>query len=249
MASRKKHNKNSRKEQNKTSRKKPNKTTRKSQDTTPRGNQFRSSPGIDKTLWTVWSDEQAARLAIVVDLAQLLNDRCTAMERRARELKKLALRKRSTDLPKLVRARHRLHDATRELWQVRRLRGEIQAIIQDAEHRLAVIELEIWASTAAAIARFHAANAARQAHVAHLPATAARDLASELVKAKHATAIVIADRNRMRDELARLAADPELAEEAAEWRRELVVQEAVVDQLKHGLHMVAAAASTAERIS
>lgn len=195
---------------------------------------------MNKTSRTVWSDEQAAKLAIVVGLAQLHNDRHATMKRRARELQKVALRKRSTHRPTLARARHRLRKATFELLEVRRLRGEIQAIIQDAELRLAAIEVEMWARAAAAIARLHAANAARQVRAAtRRRSTEVRDGASELVKAKDAAAIVIADRNRMREQLARAAADPERAEEATEWRRELVVQEAAVDQLMYGLQILA----------
>ena len=160
------------------------------------------------------------------------------MDRRERELATVEARGEDVPPMRILKARLRLHEAALELREVLELRREIEDILRDTEQRLAVIEVEARCATTDAIARYHAARAMRRAGPS--PGLSQQDLATELVKVKQAMAVVIADRNRMRDELAALAATPERAGEAEELRRELALQEAAVAKLKQGLRVLLA---------
>jgi hypothetical protein len=104
------------------------------------------------------------------------------------------------------------------------------------------LEVEVLARIDAAIVRYLNVRAAcHESAELELARTPQRgDFATELAQAKHATAIAIADRNKMREVVALLTADSERAFEADEWRRELEVQEAVVAHLKEGLRLLVA---------
>jgi len=184
------------------------------------------------------SSEEVARRRIVAELQRLERHRHTEMERRERELATVEARGEAVPPKRILKARIRLHEAALELGEVLALRREIEDILRDTEQRLAVLEVEARCATTDAIARYHTARAMRRAGPS--PGLSQQDLATELVKVKQATAVVIADRNRMRDELAALAATPERAGEAEELRRELALQEASVAKLKHGLRVLLA---------
>jgi hypothetical protein len=191
------------------------------------------------------STDEAALRAILADLMRLERHRETVVRRRGRTVERLVTSSKAADARRLAHVRHQLHDALQECLEVRRLRGEIEAILAVAKAKLAALELESRAALSSAVVRYLAANAKRRDKAEHEVARSRspRDIAAELAKSKHATAITIADRNKMRDALATLAADPELTAAADEWRAELAVQEATVAELKRALHLLFANAT------
>jgi hypothetical protein len=188
------------------------------------------------------SDDAVLR-SIVADVRRLERHRETVLGRRMRAVEKQSTARRPPNARQLAQLRHRLHDAQLECFDVERLRCDIEGIIDNARAQLAALEVGVTAGMNAALVRYAAARATRVAtaelEVVRTPRPG--DFATELAKAKHATAIVIADRNKMRDALALLRADPERAADADEWSRELAIQEATVADLKQGLGLLAKA--------
>jgi hypothetical protein len=187
-------------------------------------------------------NDDAVLLGIIADVRRLERHRETELQRRMRHVEKLSTARKPENARQLAQALRRVHAAQLECADVVGLRRDIERIVRTARARLAALESEVAVDMNAAMARYVAASAARGAtaelNTARLPRP--RNFATALAKAKHATAIAIADRNKMQDAVASLAADAERAAEADEWRRELAVQEATVAHLKEGLRLLVA---------
>lgn len=184
--------------------------------------------------------DAAVLRTILADVRRLERHREREMQQRVRDVDKLSNARKAAPARQLAETRQRLHDAQLASSDVVRLRHDIESILATTSAKLAAVEVELTANVNAAITRYVVAMAARgaTATLQMAPAPRRRDFATELAKAKQATAIAIADRNKMRHELALLTADPQRGTEAKEWRRELTVQEATVEHLKEGLRLL-----------
>jgi hypothetical protein len=125
------------------------------------------------------------------------------------------------------------------------LRRQIAGILEGAAAQFASIEQETYTGVATALAAYHAARALGRAMKTPKPSPPRNrsridisELETMLEQSKLATAVVIADRNRLMRELEELTTSPDRGSEADEVRRELVVQDATAEQLKHGLRVI-----------
>jgi hypothetical protein len=187
------------------------------------------------------ASHDAAPRAILTDIRRLERHAETEWRRRMRDIGKLTSAGKPANARKLTQVQHRLRDAELARRDVDRLRRDVESIIASASARLAALEVEATASMNTAIVRYLVARAMRgDTAEPEMARIRPGDFATALAKAKDATAIVIADRNKMRDALSVLTPDAERTAAADEWRRALAVQEAAVAHLKEGVRLLVA---------